>query len=184
MDDYVCQNFNAMKRNVLIFGLVLGTLLSGHALYMVNIVYHNTSFEGNDVVGYAAMVIVFSLTFFGIWSYRNKDLGGVISLGTAFKTGALIALIGSTMYVVSWLFYFYLVVPDFIDKYSEHVILVAEKHGATAAELAAKRQDNEQFAELYKNPIFVVLISYMEVLPIGLIVAFVSSLILKKKVQQ
>jgi amino acid transporter len=170
-----------MKRNVIIFGLVLGTIMTGHALYMVNTVYHNPGYEGNDVVGYIAMVIVFSLSGVGIWNYRNKDLGGVISLGKAFTTGALIVFVASTVYVVVWLFYFYLVVPDFIDKYSEHVILTAKKHGASEAELAAKQQSNEQFAEMYKNPVWVVLISYMEVLPIGLLVAFVSSLVLKKK---
>jgi hypothetical protein len=36
-------------------------------------------------------------------------------------------------------------------------------------------------AEMYKNPLFAVLISYAEVLPIGLVVAFVSALILKRK---
>jgi len=170
-----------MKRNVIIFGLVLGTILIGHALYMVNVICNNPGYEGNDVIGYAAMVIVFSLAGVGIWNYRNKDLGGVISLGRAFKTGALIVLVASTVYVVVWLFYYYLVVPDFIDKYSEHIILVAKKHGATEAELAAKQQSNEQFAEMYKNPFWVILISYMEVLPIGLLVAFISSVILKKK---
>lgn len=170
-----------MKNYVLIFGLVLGTLMAGHGIYMVNVVYHNPAFEGNDVVGYAAMVVVFSLTFFGTLAYRNRELGGVISLGKAFKTGALIALVGSTIYVVTWLFYFYLVVPDFIDKYSEHVILVAEKHGATEADIAAKQEANAQFAEMYKNPAWVIIISYMEVLPVGLIVAFVGSLFLKKK---
>jgi hypothetical protein len=169
-----------MKRNVIIFGLVLGTIMTGHALYMVNVVCNNPSYEGNDVVGYAAMVIVFSLTGVGIWNYR-KELGGVISLAMAFKTGALIALLASTIYVVVWLFYYYLFVPDFIDKYSEHVIAMAQKHGDSAAEIAAKKESNAQFAEMYKNPLFVVLVSYMEVLPIGLLVAFVSSLILKKK---
>ena len=172
-----------MKRYVLIFGLVLGTMLAGHMVYMVNVVRNNPSFEGNDVVGYAAMVIVFSLTFFGILNYRNKDLGGVISLGQGFKTGALIALLGSTIYVVTWLFYYYLAVPDFVDKYAQHVILMAEKHGAAAAEIAAKTEEMEEFKEMYRNPLFVVLSSYMEVLPIGLVVAFVSSLILKKKVK-
>ena len=170
-----------MKRNVLIFGLVLGAILTANGIYMVNVVYNNPDFEGNDIVGYAAMIVVFSLTFFGIRNYRNKELGGVISLGSAFKTGALIALLGSTMYVTVWLFYYYLVVPDFIDKYNLHVLRMATKHGATAAELAAKTQEVEQFKEMYKSPVFVILISYAEVLPVGLVVAFVSSLILKRK---
>jgi len=170
-----------MKRNVLIFGLILGTIMTGHMVYIIDVVYHNPDFESNDVVGYAAMVVVFSLTFFGIRNYRNKQLNGVISLGQAFKTGALIAIIGSSMYVGVWLFYYYLFVPDFLDKYTLHVIHQATRNGATASELAAKTQEMEQFKEMYKSPVFVILISYAEVLPIGLVVAFVSSLILKRK---
>lgn len=170
-----------MQKNVLIFGLILGTIMAAHGIYMVNIVYHNPEFQGNDVVGYAAMVVVFSMTFFGIRNYRNKELNGVISLGKAFKTGALIAVLGSTIYVGVWLFYYYLFVPDFIDKYSEHAIIQATRNGATATELAAKKEEMQQFAKMYENPVFVILISYAEVLPVGLVVAFVSSLILKRK---
>lgn len=170
-----------MKRNVLIFGLILGTILAGNMVYIVNLVYHNPDMETNDVLGYAAMIVVFSLTFFGIRNYRNKQLNGVISLGKAFKTGALIALVGATMYVVVWLFYYYLFVPDFIDKYTLCVLNEATRNGASATELAAKTEEMKQFGKMYESPFFVVLISYAEVLPIGLVVAFISSLILKRK---
>jgi hypothetical protein len=170
-----------MKRNVLIFGFILGFILAGHAVYMMSLVHRNPDFESNDFVGYAAMVIVFSLTFFGIRNYRNKQLNGVISFGEAFKTGALIALVGSTLYVVIGLSYYYVFVPDFLDKYSLHVMHQATRNGATATELASKAQEMEQFKEMYKNPLFAILISYAEVLPIGLIVALVSSLFLKRK---
>jgi hypothetical protein len=171
----------AMKQNVLIFGLILGTLLAGHMVYMVNLLYHNPDFESNDVIGYVAMVVVFSLTFFGIRNFRNKQLNGVISFGTAFTTGALIAVLGATLYVVVWQFYYYLLVPDFLDKYFLHVLKEAARHGATASELAAKTRELEHFREMYKSPLFVILISYAEVLPVGLVVAFVGSLILKRK---
>jgi hypothetical protein len=170
-----------MKRNVIIFGLVLGTILCINIFYTVNLFYNHPDFKSHDVVGYAAMVVVFSLTFFGIRNYRNKQLNGVISLGEAFKTGALIALVGSTMYVVVWMFYYYLFVPDFLDKYIPHVLKEAARNGATATELAETTKEMENFREMYKNPFFVILITYVEVLPVGLVVAFVSSLILKKK---
>lgn len=171
-----------MKKNVLTFGLILGTILAGHVVYMMNLVHSNPAIESNDVLGYAAMVVVFSLIFFGIRNYRNKELGGMISFGQAFKIGALIALVGSTMYVVVGLSYYYLFIPDFVDKYAEHVMITASRHGATAAELAEKTQEMAQFKEMYKNPVFVVLISYMEVLPVGLVVALISSFILKRKI--
>lgn len=170
-----------MKRTVLIFGLILGTILAGHAIYMMGVVYRNPEFESNDIIGYAAMIVVFSLTFFGTRNYRNNYLDGAISMGKAFKMGALIALVGSTMYVIMGLAYYYLFVPDFLDKYTLHALHMATKNGATAAELAARAREMEQFKEMYKNPLFAVLISYMEVLPVGLIVAFISSLILRKK---
>jgi len=156
-------------------------ILAGNMVYMVNQVMNNPGMEMNDVIGYAAMVVVFSLIFFGVRNYRNKHLGGVISLGQAFKMGAFIALIGSTMYVVVWLFYYYLFVPDFMDKYATHAIQCAVRDGASAAEVTAKTEEMDQFKEMYKNPLFVILLTYAEVLPVGLAVAFVSALILKRK---
>ncbi len=170
-----------MKRNVLIFGLVLGTILGVHAIYMMNVVCNNPDMRSNDVVGYAAMIVVFSLIFFGVRNYRNNELGGVISFGKAFRTGAWMALVGSTVYVVFGLTYYYVFAPEFLDKYILHVLSQATRNGATAAELAAKTEEMNQFREMYRNPVFAVLISYAEVLPVGLVVALVSSLILKKK---
>jgi hypothetical protein len=170
-----------MKRNVTIFGLVLGIILCINIFYTVNLFYNHPDFKRHDVIGYAAMVVVFSLTFFGIRNYRNKQLNGIISLGEAFKTGALIALVGSTMYVVVWMFYYNLFVPDFLDKYISYVLKEATRNGATATELAETAKEMENFRELYKNPLFIILITYVEVLPVGLVVAFVSSLILKKR---
>jgi hypothetical protein len=85
------------------------------------------------------------------------------------------------MYVAVWMFYYYLFVPDFLDKYISHVLKEATRNGATATELAVKTKEMENFREMYKNPLFIILITYVEVLPVGLAVAFVSSLILKKK---
>ena len=170
-----------MKRNVWIYGLILGTILAINMVLMVNLMYRNPGFKGNEILGYAAMVVVFSLTFFGIRNFRNKQLNGVISFGKAFKTGALIALVGSTIYVVVWLFYYYLFVPDFMDVYSEHMLNAATNEGASTSELSAKSEQIEQFKKMYSNPLFVILITYSEVFPVGLIVALISALILKRK---
>lgn len=165
-----------MKKTALIFGSIIGLLFCINLFYMVSKMQSGSDFEGNDVVGYAAMVIVFSLIYFGIRNYRNKQLDGTISFGSAFKTGLFIALVGSTIYVVVWLFYYYLFVPDFIDHYTAYVL----EH-ADPAEVDAKAQEMAEFKESYKNPLFVILITYFEVFPVGLVVALLSALILKKK---
>lgn len=165
-----------MKKVVLIFGLIIGTILCINMVVMINMMYSHTDFKGNDIVGYAAMVVLFSLIFFGVRNYRNKQLYGFISFGKAFKTGALIALVGSTIYVVVWLFCYYLFVPDFIDVYTSYVL-----NNCTKEDLPAKTVEMANFKEMYKNPLFVILITYSEVLPIGLVIALVSALILKRK---
>ena len=165
-----------MKRIVWIFGLVIGVILSANTIVMMSMMKTNPGFEGNEVVGYAAMVVLFSLIFFGIRNYRNKLLDGVISFGRAFKTGFLIALVGSTLYVVSGLLYMHFFMPEFIDLYIDFVLKKTPPE-----ELQAKTAEMASFKEMYKNPLFAILISYFEVLPIGVLVALISALILKKK---
>lgn len=165
-----------MKKFVLVFGIIIGLVFCANIGFMVYWMYHNPDLKGSDIVGYAVMVVVFSLIYIGVRNYRNKELEGYISFGKAFKTGALIALVGSAIYVAAWLFSYYLFVPDFMDVYSEYAL-----KNCTPEELPAKTKEMADFKELYKNPLFVILITFSEVLPIGLVVALVSALILKRK---
>lgn len=165
-----------MKKIVLAFGLVIGAILCVNMFIMINMIYTDPGFKGNDIAGYTAMIVLFSLIFFGVRNYRNKYLGGYITFGRALKTGSLIALTGATMYVVVWLFYYYLFVPDFIDAYTAHVLKVC-----TASDLPARTAEMQDLKKMYQNPLLVILITYSEVLPVGLIVALISALLLKKK---
>lgn len=144
--------------------------------------YNNPErFESNEVVGYAAFILIFSLIFVGIKNYRDKYNNGVVTFGRAFKIGFFIALIASTMYTVVWLFEYYLFIPDFMDKFSEHVLWDARQKGATAEELSKKTAEIARYKEWYKNPFLIVVMTYIEVLPIGTLVALISALILKRK---
>jgi len=165
-----------MKKSILIFGVILGTILCVNMVVMVNLMMSNPDFEGNDLLGYVAMVVVFSLIYFGIRNYRNKQLYGYITFGKAFKTGFLIALLASTMYVVTWLFYYYLFVPDFLDYYIDYVMKLTPE-----SDLSEKAKEMQNFKEMYENPLFVVLVTYAEVLPVGLVITLISSFALKKK---
>jgi hypothetical protein len=168
-----------MKRNIWLFGLLLGTILCANMFYMVHLCYTQPEMDSNAVIGYTIQIVIFSMIFFGTRNYRNKVLDGIVSFGRAFKTGLFIALVGSTVYVVVWLFYYYLFVPDFIDQYTLHVLREAAKEGP--AELAEKTTYMADFKENYKNPLFIVMATYFEVLPVGIVVALVSALVLKRK---
>lgn len=174
-------NFKGMKKNVWVFGIITGLIISSFMLYAARECYTNPDMETNDVVGYAGMIAVFSLIFVGIKNYRDKYNDGAITFGKAFKTGLYITLIASSMYVLVWLIDYYVFIPDFLDKYIPHVLKDATEDGATQQELQEKTAEMASFKEMYQNPLFVILITYSEVFPVGLIISLVSALLLKRK---
>ncbi|MFN8251221.1 MAG: DUF4199 domain-containing protein [Ferruginibacter sp.] len=173
-----------MKKNILIHGLIAGALVSGFMLFMIgNYSYceGNVDMSYSMLLGYASMLIAFSLVFVGIRNYRNKYNNGVISFGKAFKIGFMIALIASTMYVIAWMFDYHYFVPDFAEKYSARILGDLKAAGASAAEIESKTKEMADFTRMYKNPLFVILMTYVEILPVGIIVSLISALILKRK---
>ncbi len=173
-----------MQKNILIYGLVAGIIVSVLMLSSINYFSHcegNVDWNTSMLIGYASMLIAFSLVFVGIRNYRDKFNGGVISFGKAFKIGILIVLIASTIYVISWLICYFFFIPDFMDKYSAQELENMKTSGATAAEMENKAKEMAKFAGMYKNPFFNAMLTYAEILPVGLIVTLISSLILKRK---
>ncbi len=165
-----------MKKIFFVFSLVIGLILSTNAIIHMNLMYSNANYKPNNVLGYATQIIIFSLIYFGVRHFRNNQLNGKISFLRAFKVGALICFLASTVYVVLGLSYYYLFAPDFLDVLSECMIKNSpvDKVEATTAQMT-------NFKEMYKNPLFAIFVSYMEVMPTGIIVALVSALIVKKK---
>lgn len=170
-----------MKKNALVFGLIAGSILTFWMVYTTSLCYNNPKFESNDAIGYTGMLVTFSLIFVAIKNYRDKHNGGIITFGKGFKLGFYVSLIAATMYVGAWLIDYYIFMPDFLDSYTTHVLHQASLDGATQPELDEKAAEMAGFKELYKNPLFVVLISYAEVLPIGIVISLISALILKRK---
>jgi len=89
--------------------------------------------------------------------------------------------VASTLYVVAWLVEYYLFMPDFWEKYTAHVMHAEESRGATAEMLERKAGDMEGMGMWYRNPAVVVGLTYLEIFPGGLIVAFVSAWILRRR---
>lgn len=173
-----------MKKNIIIYGVIAGTVVSVLMLFTVNYYSHcegNVDYENSMLIGYASMLLAFSMVFVGIRNYRDKYNGGIISFGKAFKIGILIVLIASTMYVIAWLIDYFFFIPDFLEKYSAHTIAELKASGASQAEIEAQTKEMEWFGAMYQNPFFNAAMTYMEILPVGLIVTLISSLILKRK---
>ena len=173
-----------MKKNIIIYGLIAGIVVSVLMLSTVNYLSHcegNVDYDTSMLIGYASMLIAFSLVFVGIRNYRDKYNEGVISFGKAFKTGIMIVLIASTIYVVAWLIDYFFFIPDFMEKYSAHTLDQLKTSGASQIEIDKQTKEMANFVRMFKNPFFNAMMTYVEILPVGLIVTLISSLILTRK---
>jgi hypothetical protein len=170
-----------MKKIVLVFGLIAGLIVTGMMVYGTLQMKNNENFQDSMVLGYTTMVVAFSLIFVGVKNFRDKHNNGVISFGKAFRIGLYITLIASTMYVGVWLIEYYFFFPDFTEKYTACVIKDAKNNGASQVELNAKMAEMAQMQEIYKNPLFVILFTYLEIFPVGLIVTLICAFLLKRK---
>lgn len=171
-----------MKKIILTNGLIAGAIVTAVMAYGVYVMDKDPNYEGSMILGYTAMLVGFSFVFIGIKNYRDKHNKGVITFGKALKIGALISLIASTIYVGVWLFEYYCFYPDFMEKYTGAMLKKMDTASMTAAEIKAKTDEMNMYKEMYKNPLWVIAFTYMEILvPIGLLVPLISALILKKK---
>jgi len=174
-----------MKKVILTYGLIAGAIVTAFMAYGVYSLNANPDYEGSMILGYTGMLVAFSFVFIGVKNYRDKQNHGIITFGKALKIGALISLIAATIYVGVWLVEYYCFYPDFMEKYSDTVIKKMDTATMTAIEIKTKTDEIMMMKEMYKNPFWVIVFTYFEVLiPIGLVVPFVSALILKKKIAE
>jgi hypothetical protein len=173
-----------MKRNIIIYGVIAGIVVSTSMLFTVNYISHcegNVDYDRSLLIGYASMLISFSLVFAGIRNYRDKYQAGIISFGKAFKIGIMIVLIASTIYVLAWLIDCFFFIPDFAEKYAAQMLDKLKTGGASQLEIDKQTKEMANFVRMYRNPLFNAMMTYVEILPVGLIVTVISSLILKKR---
>jgi hypothetical protein len=169
-----------MKKTVLTYGLISGAILS--IMMLATVPFHDTiGFDRAEVIGYTTMIVAFLLIFFGIRSYRDNVAGGSVGFGRAFAVGALIAAVASACYVLTWEVIYYKLAPDFGAKYQAHMIEKARASGESQAAIDKKVAQVQKYAEWYKNPAINVAITFIEPLPVALIVALVSAGILGRR---
>ncbi|HEV2836183.1 MAG TPA: DUF4199 domain-containing protein [Pyrinomonadaceae bacterium] len=169
-----------MKKTVLTFGLISGVVI---AVLMTVITFfaERIGFDRAVIVGYTTMVIAFLLVFFGIKSYRDNVGGGVISFGRALTVGILIMLITCVFYVVVWEIVYFNFLPDFGEKYGAYVLEKSRAAGASPEQLAAEREKVQQMKAMLDNPFLNAALTFLEPLPVGLVMTLISAAILRKR---
>jgi hypothetical protein len=169
-----------MRKIVLTFGLIAGAILS--VMMLITLPFQEKiGFDNGAVVGYTSMVLAFLMVYFGVRSYRDNFAGGSVTFGRAFAGGLMITILASVCYVATWEFIYYRLAPDFGDKYAAYTIDKAKKSGATDAQIAAQTKQMAEFKEMYKNPFVNIALTFLEPLPVGLVMTLVAAGVLSRK---
>jgi hypothetical protein len=169
-----------MKKTVITFGLISGAIMASMMLAMLLLI-DRIGFDKGEIIGNTTMVVAFLMVFFGIRSYRENVGGGKITFGKAFAVGILITVIACVCYVVVWEIIYFHLMPDFADKYVQHMIDKVRASGASQQVIDAQIQQMKSFKSMYDNPLINAAITFVEPFPIGLIITLISSAILRRK---
>lgn len=169
-----------MRKIVLTYGLIAGGILA--AMLFISMLFQDKiGFDRGEIIGYTSMVAAFLLIFFGVRSYRDNVAGGTIRFGRAFAVGALIAVVASLCYVAAWMPIYSRMAPDFVEKYQAHLIAKERSRGATEAEIAAKKAELEKYAVMYRNPAIRSAITFIEPMPVALVISLVAAGVLSRR---
>jgi MFS family permease len=163
-----------MRPIVLKYGFIAGAILAV-AMLGAQRFSEQIGFERAATVGYTSMVAAFAMIFFGIRTHRDRVLGGAISFWQAMRVGALISLVATLCYVATWQFVYYRLAPDFTEKYAAYALDKARAEGASPEALAKTEREMKEFGEMYKKPLVNIGFTFLEPLPVALLITLVSA---------
>ena len=140
-------------RYALIYGTIAGIIIFGltWSLLLTGLIHVES-----PLIGYLFMLAGLTMIFVGVKRYRDVERGGVISFLRALALGAGIALVASIIYVLG-----------------------AEIYFATPEGWMMVEAIDATMAPGYRNPIFRMWVTLLEILPVDVIVALVSAAILR-----
>jgi hypothetical protein len=133
--------------------------------------------------GYLLMIAALSLIFVGVKRYRDVECGGIVRFGRAFGIGVAIAAVSALVYAAGFELFLAVTGSNFMDQYmadySATTIAGMRADGASQTAIAATMRELDGMAQMMRNPLYRVPMVFIEIFPVGLLVALVSALILR-----
>lgn len=167
-----------MLRIALVYGGIAGAVVIGVMTIGIAMSGEGAG-HGSPLVGYLIMLVALSLIFVGVKRYRDRDLGGVIKFAPAFLLGLAIAGVAGVIYVVGWEVYLASTDYAFMEQYAAGVVEAKRQAGAAAAEIETLQADMDALAKNYANPVFRLPMTFLEIFPVGLLIALISAAVLR-----
>lgn len=167
-----------MLRTALVFGSIAGAIVI--TVILAGILFlHGKNHFNSEWFGYLVMIVALSMIFVGVKRYRDNERGGVIKFLPAFGLGLGIAAVAGVIYVVVWEGYLAASGYHFMDSYVAGIIAAKKAQGLSGAALAAEIAKFDALKAQYANPLFRVPMTFLEIFPVGFIIALISAAVLR-----
>lgn len=153
--------------------IVVGTIVAGLTFA------GRDGFFTSEYLGYLVMLVALSLIFVGVKRYRDVELGGVIRFLPALRLGLGIAAVAALVYVLVWEVHEAATGYRFMDEYLAGIARGLAAEGRSAAEIASEMAGYEWMRVNYPNPLVRIPMVFLEIFPVGLVVALVSAALLR-----
>ena len=157
-------------RYALVYGLIPGTIIILTMIAGFELTGPD-SFTRTLWYGYLLMLVVLTFIFVGMKRYRDIERGGVIRFGRAFLVGLGMAAFAGLAYVVIFEIYLAATNYHFLDQE-----IAAMSPTSGGAEMVRQRAE---MASMLHNPLMRVPMVFLEIFPVGLLVALASAFLLR-----
>jgi Protein of unknown function (DUF4199) len=163
-------------RLILIYGLISGLVIITAMIGVIAL----TGGEGHSVwLGYLIMLVALSAILVGVKQHRDQALGGVIRFVPALLVGVGIALVASLAYVAIWEVYDAATHRTYMTSYVAETLEARRAAGVSGAAYDKLVADMETLQRRYANPLFRLPMVFLEIFPVGVLVALVSAALLR-----
>ncbi len=101
----------SLLKHALIYGLILGG-----AIILYSLLLYSLGLMQNMVLGYITFAIMIGVLVWIEIDYRNKKLGGLMTLGQGFMIGFLAVILASILYAIYYYVFVKYIDPNIIEQ--------------------------------------------------------------------
>ena len=159
----VIVTFGLIGGLVAIFGIIGTILLSWGSVWL----------------GYLVMLVALSAILVGVKQHRDQALGGVIKFRTGLGIGLGIAVVAALVYAAVWEGYQALTHYQYMDHYIAQTLAAKRAAGVSGAAYAKAAAELAELGRNYANPLYRLATTFVEIFPVGVLVALVSAVLLR-----
>ncbi|MFO7843917.1 MAG: DUF4199 domain-containing protein [Bacteroidales bacterium] len=166
------EKSNSVFKPALNYGLMLGL-----ALVIIAVLLFIFNLHLENYTNYIYYVFIIAFLIWGVKSYRDKNLNGIISYGKALGMSTVIVLIGSLIFGV----YTYLLVTVIDPDYIEKMMALAEEQLLKQGIPDDQIEMGLSLQKKMMSPFLMSFFSFLGMMFWGFIIALITSAILKKQ---